>query len=560
MLTGPHPPSGEELRRASHGWRSATSLRKRSEIRHFYLIYFVIPGDADWLVNGAGRVQRSSSVFGKEAFTFAEVQPVATQMARILQQKFAIQVGDVVHLVVPGSCEMFVPVLGAWLLRAVVSPGDPGLSVDVISCQMGQANAKVVFCCQASLKKVRKAVGLLDAEIPIIVMNDGKVDELDEGVTSLTSLIEEDNGENFELLPPSDPVEIDQLIMICWSSGTTGRPKGIKIGSNRFYKELDGNKLLSKILQTTCFFHCGGFFGPLLSLLQGHTRYFIAPEDLNNNIGLMLSVAEESAAEAIFCGSHDLIHLAAFHLAEGQPPVYAAKYMIPFGTNVYDGIFEDLQDKFPSLVGVVNLYGQTEGGVISLGMDQKCLGGIHCPAVRIVDPDTHEVLGPDEVGEITYKTDIPMLGYLDLPEENEKFFGSEGFVHSGDLGHYDEHGTLYYDGRLKELIKYKNFHLYPNELEEILMGHDAVKDAAVFGKPEASVQELVTALVVRKRDTEVETGELEDLVNEQVDDHKQLRGGVHFVHKIPRNPQGKILRCKLLAFMDCEVEVPVNQY
>ena len=361
------------------------------------------------------------------------------------------------------------------------------------------------------------------------------------------------------LIPPSAPVEINQLIMICWSSGTTGRPKGIKIGSDRFYKELDGNKLLSKILQTTCFFHCGGFFGPLLSLLQGHTRYFIAPEDLNNNIGLMLSVAEKSEAEAIFCGSHDLIHLAALHLDEGQSPVLTAKYMIPFGTNVYDGIFEDLQDKFPSLEFVINLYGQTEGGVISLGMDQKCLGGIHCPAVRIVDPDTHEVLGPGEVGEITYKTDIPMLGYLNLPEENEKFFGSEGFVHSGDLGHYDENGTLYYDGRLKELIKYKNFHLYPNELEEILMGHDAVEDAAVFGKPEASVQELVTALVVKKREAEVEKKELQDLVSQQVDDHKQLRGGIYFVPKIPRNPQGKILRSKLLAYMS-EMEGPVNQY
>ena len=476
-------------------------------------------------------------------------------MARILQQKFGIQEGDVVQLVMPGSCEMFVPVLGAWLLRAVVSPGDPGLSVEVISCQMGQADAKIVFCCQATLQKVKMAVGLLDAEIPIVVM-DGSVDEAEEGVTSLTSLIEEDN---FVLRPPSAPVEINQLIMICWSSGTTGRPKGIKIGSNRFYKELDGNKLLSKILQTTCFFHCGGFFGPLLSLLQGHTRYFIAPEDLNNNIGLMLSVAEKSEAEAIFCGSHDLIHLAALHLDEGQSPVLTAKYMIPFGTNVYDGIFEDLRDKFPSLECVINLYGQTEGGVISLGMDQKCLGGIHCPAVRIVDPDTHEVLGPGEVGEITYKTDIPMLGYLNLPEENEMFFGSEGFVHSGDLGHYDENGTLYYDGRLKELIKYKNFHLYPNELEEILMGHDAVEDAAVFGKPEASVQELVTALVVKKREAEVEKEELQDLVNQQVDDHKQLRGGIHFVRKIPRNPQGKILRSKLLANMS-EVEGPVNQY
>ena len=515
-------------------------------------------GDADWLVNGARRVTGSSKVFGKEAYCFGQVEEVANQMARILQQKFAIREGDVVQLVMPGSCEMFVPVLGAWLLRAVVSPGDPGLSVEVISCQMGQADAKLVFCCRETLQRVKNAVGLLDAKIPILVM-DGNVDESDKCVTSLTSLIEEDNRKNFAFLPPSAPVEINQLIMICWSSGTTGRPKGIKIGSNRFYKELDGNKLLSKILQTTCFFHCGGFFGPLLSLLQGHTRYFIAPEDLNDNIGLMLSVAETSEAVAIFCGSHDLIHLAALHLDEGQSPVFTAKYMIPFGTNVYDGIFGDLQDKFPSIAGVINLYGQTEGGVISLGMDQKCLGGIHCPAVRIVDPDTHKRLGPGEVGEITYKTDIPMLGYLNLPEENEKFFGPEGFVHSGDLGHYDENGTLYYDGRLKELIKYKNFHLYPNELEEILMGHDAVEDAAVFGKPEASVQELVTALVVKKRDTEVETEELKDLVNQQVDDHKQLRGGIHFVRKIPRNPQGKILRSKLLALVN-EEEGPVNRY
>ena len=499
-------------------------------------------------MNGAGMVAGTSKVFGRESFSFGDVEGIAKEMARILQQKFAIQVGDVVQLVVPGSCEMFAPVLGAWLLQAVVSPGDPGLCVEVISSQIGQSDAKIVFCCEATLEKVKKALGLVDVEIPIIVM-DGEVDERDEGETNLSFLIEQDDNESSELFLPSAPVEVDQLIMICWSSGTTGRPKGIKIGSNRFYKELDGNKLLSRILQTTCFFHSGGFFGPLLSLLQGHTRYFIAPEDLENNIGLLLSVAEKSEVEAIFCGSHDLIHLAALQLEEGQAPVSTAKYMIPFGTNVYDGIFEDLQDKFPSLVGVVNLYGQTEGGVISLGMDQKCLGGIHCPAVRIVDPDTHELLGPGEVGEITYKTDIPMLGYLDLPEENKKFFGSEGFVHSGDLGHYDENGTLYYDGRLKELIKYKNFHLYPNELEEILMGHDAVEDAAVFGKPEASVQELVTALVVKKRDAEVEKEELQDLVDQQVDDHKHLRGGICFVQKIPRNPQGKILRSKLLAFV-----------
>ena len=75
------------------------------------------------------------------------------------------------------------------------------------------------------------------------------------------------------------------------------------------------------------------------------------------------------------------------------------------------------------------------------------------------------------------------------------FGGGEGFLRSGDLGHYDDKGNLYFDGRIKELIKYKNFHLYPNELEEIILKLDGVEDIAVFGVPEPSVQELVTALV-----------------------------------------------------------------
>ena len=116
-------------------------------------------------------------------------------------------------------------------------------------------------------------------------------------------------------------------------------------------------------------------------------------------------------------------------------------------------------------------------------------------AVKIIDPDTGVAVGPNVVGEITYKSDYPMLGYLNHPEENKKFFGKDRFLHSGDLGHYDEAGNMYFDGRLKELIKYKNFHLYPNELEEIMLRVDGVEDAAVFGRPEPSVQELVTALV-----------------------------------------------------------------
>ena len=506
-------------------------------------------GDGDWLVNGSLRAAGKSNVFGKEACTFGEVEPRVSQVARILDREFGVVQGDAVHFVMPGNTEMFIPVIGVWLVHGVVSAGDPGLSPEVIAIQLTEIVAKVVFCCSDTLDKVRRAVEISGQKIPVIVMD--KAEDLKECEHSLEALTERDNQGCFDMDLPTTSFHENEVIMIGWSSGTTGRPKGIQTGSNLFYQLIHAWKQLNltSILQTTCFFHIGGFFGPLISLIIGFQTFFIPPEDLDDDICLIMRVAEKCKATSIICGSHHLIQLASAEMPNGQDPVSTMRILMPVGTNVYDGIFGDLKDKFPCAIGVVNVYGQSEGGLVAKSMDQKYLGGVVCEAVRIVDPETGEALGPGEVGEITYKSDCPMIGYLNNKEENDKFFGTDGFLHSGDLGHYNDKGTLFYDGRLKELIKYKNFHLYPNELEEMLLRHKDVQDAAVFGKPEPSVQELVTALVVRKPGANVTTEELRKLVDEQVDMHKQLRGGVHFVQKIPRNPQGKILRKKLIDLL-----------
>ena len=446
----------------------------------------------------------------------------------------------------PGNTEMFIPVIGVWLLHGVVSTGDPDLSEEVIAIQLTEILAKVVFCCADTLGKVRRAMEITGRIIPVIVMD--KAEGLKECEHSLEVLTARDNQGCFDGDLPVTTFHENEVIMISWSSGTTGRPKGIQAGSNMFY-QMSHASIRSTKLRTTCFFHMSGFFGPLISLIAGFQTFFIPPEDLNDEICLIMKVAERCEVTSIICASHHLVQLASAKMPEGQDPVSTMRILMPIGTNVYDGIFDDLKEKFPCAIGVVNLYGQTEGGVVAQSMDQKCLGGVVCEAVRIVDPETGEALGPGEVGEITYKSTCPMIGYLNNQEENDKFFGSDGFLHSGDLGHYDDKGTLYYDGRLKELIKYKSFHLYPNELEEMLLRHEDVQDAAVFGKPEPSVRELVTALVVRKPGANVSTEELRKLVDDQVDDRKQLRGGVHLVQKIPRNPQGKILRKKLIDLL-----------
>ena len=148
------------------------------------------------------------------------------------------------------------------------------------------------------------------------------------------------------------------------------------------------------------------------------------------------------------------------------------------------------------------------------------------------------------------KMDVVMKGYLNRPEENAKFFADDGFVHTGDLGHYNENGTLYFDGRHKELIKYKNCHLYPLEIENVIRSHPDVLETGVFGKPDPLVQEYVTAAVVKVPGSALTKQDIIDLVANNVEDAKKLRGGVIFVDKIPTNPVGKIQRKKLIELLN----------
>lgn len=496
-------------------------------------------GDIRWISNGAKLALGRSQVFGEASHSLAEVEPRARQMARILHHKFGLRRGDVVHLLMPSNCEMYFGVLGTWLLQGVVSPGDPGLSAEVVSLQLEEVRPKVVFCCLATVDKVREVLEVRGEDTPVIVMDGGEDDGRREEF-SLESLLEEDKANKFADPPPAAVVTENEAVLICWSSGTTGRPKGILHGPRMFLRLLGQKDPWNKTVQTTCLFHLGGFAHPLRAMVTGKETIFIAEEDLEDDVRVILTVAEHVSADSLLCGSHHLIQLAA---AKSPAPAPSVKMIMPLGTNLYEAINDDLKQAFPSILGILNIYGQSEaGGGLTIGFNQRTLGNLICPAVRIASPSTGEAVGPGVVGEITYRADTAMLGYLNHPEENIQFFGRDGFHHSGDLGHYDHKGDLFFDGRLKELIKYKNYHLYPNELEEMLLCHEDVEDAAVFGRPEPAVQELVTALVVRREGATVTAEELRMMVDARVDDHKKLRGGLKFVEKIPRNLQGKIVR------------------
>ena len=118
---------------------------------------------------------------------------------------------------------------------------------------------------------------------------------------------------------------------------------------------------------------------------------------------------------------------------------------------------------------------------------------------------------------------------------------TDGWLHTGDIGHVDVDGHLYVVDRLKELIKYKGFQVAPAELEGLLLTHPAVADAAVVGLPDEEAGEVPVGYVVLKPDQSVSESELRTFIGDQVASYKQLRRVV-FLDAIPKSPSGKILR------------------
>jgi acyl-CoA synthetase (AMP-forming)/AMP-acid ligase II len=153
-------------------------------------------------------------------------------------------------------------------------------------------------------------------------------------------------------------------------------------------------------------------------------------------------------------------------------------------------------------------------------------------AVRLVD------------GEVWVRGPHLMAGYLDDAEATAATIDADGWLHTGDLGRFDDDGFLYLGDRLKELIKVKGFQVAPAELEGLLRAHPAVADAAVVGVPDEEAGERPVAFVVARG--ELDRDELMAHVAAQVAPYKQLRD-IEEVDALPRSPTGKLLRRLLVA-------------
>ena len=177
------------------------------------------------------------------------------------------------------------------------------------------------------------------------------------------------------------------------------------------------------------------------------------------------------------------------------------------------------------------------------GRNRPGASGLTVPNTEclIVDAESGDSLGPGKDGELWVRGPQVMRGYLNQPEATAATLDADGWLHTGDIAHFDADGYLFIVDRLKELIKYKGFQVPPAELEALLLTHPAVADAAVIGVPDAEAGELPVGFVVLKAGAQATDQEIMAFVAKQVAHYKQLRR-VTFIDAVPKSASGKILR------------------
>jgi acyl-CoA synthetase (AMP-forming)/AMP-acid ligase II len=226
------------------------------------------------------------------------------------------------------------------------------------------------------------------------------------------------------------------------------------------------------------------------------------------------------------------------------------KEIICGAASVSESLEEAVKFRFDNKVKTRQIYGMTESStLVTYQKDVFKSGSIGSVVrgclVKVIDTQGN-ALGPNQTGELCTKGLRVMKGYIGNEKATQETIDEDGWLHTGDVGYYDEDQQFFMIERLKELIKYNAFQVPPAEIEALLLTYPKVKEAGVIGIPDFQTGEKAMAFIVKQPGVDVTDQEIIEFVAKNLSKPKQLHGGVRFIDELPKTNSGKILRRALL--------------
>jgi acyl-CoA synthetase (AMP-forming)/AMP-acid ligase II len=347
---------------------------------------------------------------------------------------------------------------------------------------------------------------------------------------------------------PTDPSDI------LFTSGTTGRPKGVvttheqTVRQAREWCGFAGLEPDDRYLVVNPFFHMFGYkAGWLASLLRGATIVPVPVFDVPTVLSLV-----ESERVTVLPGAPTIYRSILDHPRRGDFDLSSLRVAVTGAANVPVSLIHEMRAELP-FRSVLTGYGLTEAGTCTGSRpddDEETVAttvGRAMDGVEIVVADrAGREVERGTTGELLVRGHGVMQGYLDDPQATAAAIDERGFLHTGDLATMDERGYVRIVGRAKDMLIVGGFNVYPAEVENALLAHEAIGQVAIVGVPDDRLGEVAVAYVVPSPRESVEPAAIIAWARERLANYKVPRH-VFAVAELPINASGKVSKDELRA-------------
>ena len=486
---------------------------------------------------------------GSETLSYTEFNTRVNQLIHALFS-MGVNKGDVLGIL-SWNCLEYAVVYGAAMKGGfIASPFNPRLKEDELDYIINYSEANTLFFGPELLEMVDSLRSRLSRIKTFISFKNAGPDRI-----AYSDLLDAHPE-----IEPDVQVEEEDPLFIFYTSGTTGVPRGALYTHYRAMDDTRRSVIALSLehevrqIQVMPLFHVGGTKNFWSYFFVGGSNV-IMPQTSFDPAATLKAVQDEKATDIHIVPTHlaaflTLPDVNQYDLSSLKRMFYAASPMplelLKKGMEKWGPIFVQGYGSSEDGPNVTTLSRQQHNVLDRAPQEQRPLAsagfphiGVH---VRIVDDDGDD-LEPGEVGEIIVKSQSTMQEYWRRPEETRETV-VEGWVHTGDMGRYDERGYIYIVDRKKDMIISGGENIYPREIEEILYQHPSVREAAIIGIPDPYWVEKVHAVIVLKTGQKATSDAIIGYCKERLA-HFKAPKSVTFVQDLPKNPAGKILKREL---------------